>query len=223
LNWKRFSLVALVACASAAFLVWATAREVPDQHRQARQLVLYYTLSRISDPVIVIGDSIVEASTLPRTTCGHGIVNAGLNGASTASDLGGWLDAALDGKRAASIVVSLGVNDALASAPTSSENFAERYGALLAQLSKLTPRLAVLEIPPVEAQGRMTVKMQDEVMRTVKTYNSILRDLAVRNGATFAALLAMPRPHTIDGVHLNSDGYLAWDKAVMEAAGMICG
>jgi lysophospholipase L1-like esterase len=33
----------------------------------------------------------------------------------------------------------------------------------------------------------------------------------------------MPRPHTIDGVHLNSDGYLAWDKAVMEAAGMICG
>ena len=223
MNWKRFSLVALVACASAAFLVWTTKREVPDEHRQARQLVLYYTLSRISDPVIVIGDSIVEASTLPRSICGHSIVNAGLNGASTASDLGNWLARALDGKRAASIVVSLGVNDALASAPQSKENFEACYGALLALLSKLAPRIAVLEIPPVEEQGRMTFKMQDEVMQTIKTYNAILPDLARRHGATFVALPAMPKPHTIDGVHLNSNGYLAWDKAVMQAAGTTCG
>jgi lysophospholipase L1-like esterase len=222
LNRNQFSLVAIAACASAAFLVWAT-REAPDDHRRARQLVLYYTLSRVNDPVIVIGDSIVEASTLPRSTCGHSIVNAGLNGASTASDLGSWLAPTLDGKRAALIVVSLGVNDALASAPQSKANFENRYGALLALLSKLTTQLAVLEIPPVEAQGRMTVKMQDEVMQTINAYNSILPDLARRNGATFLALAAVPKPHTIDGVHLNSDGYLAWDKAVMQAAAMICG
>jgi lysophospholipase L1-like esterase len=185
--------------------------------------VLYYTLSRVNDPVIVIGDSIVEASTLPRSTCGHSIVNAGLNGASTASDLGSWLAPTLDGKRAALIVVSLGVNDALASAPQSKANFEDRYGALLALLSKLTMQLAVLEIPPVEAQGRMTVKMQDEVMQTINAYNSILPDLARRNGATFLALPAVAKPHTIDGVHLNSEGYLAWDKAVMQAAAMICG
>jgi lysophospholipase L1-like esterase len=222
LNRNQFSLVAIAACASAAFLVWAT-REAPDDHRRARQLVLYYTLSRVNDPVIVIGDSIVEASTLPRLTCGHSIVNAGLNGASTASDLGSWLAPTLDGKRPPLIVVSLGVNDALASAPQSKANFEDRYGALLALLSKLTPQLAVLEIPPVEAQGRMTVKMQDEVMQTVNAYNSILPNLARRNGATFLALPAVPKPHTIDGVHLNSDGYLAWDKAVMQAAAMICG
>ena len=222
MNRNQFSLVAIAACVSAAFLVWAT-REAPDDHRRARQLVLYYTLSRVNDPVIVIGDSIVEASTLPRSTCGHSIVNAGLNGASTASDLGSWLAPTLDGKRAALIVVSLGVNDALASAPQSKANFGDRYGALLALLSKLTPQLAVLEIPPVEAQGRMTVKMQDEVMQTINAYNSILPDLARRNGATFLALAAVPKPHTIDGVHLNSDGYLAWDKAVMQAAAMICG
>jgi lysophospholipase L1-like esterase len=222
LNRNQFSLVAIAACVSAAFLVWAT-REAPDDHRRARQLVLYYTLSRVNDPVIVIGDSIVEASTLPRSTCGHSIVNAGLNGASTASDLGSWLAPTLDGKRAALIVVSLGVNDALASAPQSKANFGDRYGALLALLSKLTTQLAVLEIPPVEAQGRMTVKMQDEVMQTINAYNSILPDLARRNGATFLALAAVPKPHTIDGVHLNSDGYLAWDKAVMQAAAMICG
>ena len=202
--------------------MWAT-REAPADHRLARQLVLYYTLSRVNDPIIVIGDSIVEASTLPKSTCGHSIVNAGLSGASTASDLGNWLAPTLDGKRAALIVVSLGINDALASAPQSKANFEDRYGALLALLSKLTPQLAVLEIPPVEAQGRMTVKMQDEVMRTVNAYNSILPDLARRNGATFLALPAVPKPYTIDGVHFNSDGYLAWDKAVMQAAAMICG
>jgi lysophospholipase L1-like esterase len=223
LNWKRFSLVVLAACASAALLIWSRKAEVLDEHRRARRLVLYYTLSRVDDPVIIIGDSIVEASTLPRSVCGHSIVNAGLSGASTASDLGGWLSAALEGKRAALIAVSLGTNDALTPALRGKQNFEDRYGALLALLAKSTPRLVVLEIPPVEAQGRMSVEMQDEVMGTINIYNSVLPDLARRSGATFVSLPAMPKPHTVDGVHLNSNGYSAWDKAVMQAAAMICG
>jgi lysophospholipase L1-like esterase len=222
-NWTCLGLIILAIGATAALLAWARRTDVVDDHRRARQLVLHYTLSRINDPVIVIGDSIVEASTLPRSVCGHAIVNAGLNGASTTSDLGSWLSQALDGGRAALIVVSLGTNDALVSAATSEQNFGDRYGALLVQLSKLTPQLAVLEIPPVEAQGRMTVELQNEAMSTINTYNSALPDVARRNGATYAALPAMPRPHTIDGVHLDSGGYLAWDKAVMQAAAKICG
>jgi lysophospholipase L1-like esterase len=222
-NWRHFGLIILAICASAAFLVWATRAEVRDEHRQARQLVLHYTLSRIGDPVIVIGDSIVEASTLPRSICRHSIVNAGLNGASTASDLGSWLSLALGAKRAALIVVALGTNDALVSAPESKQIFGDRYGALLTLLSKLTPQLVVLEIPQVEAQGRMTVEMQDEVMGTIHNYNSLLPGLAARNGAAFVALPAMPKPHTIDGVHLNSGGYLVWEKAIMQALAMTCG
>jgi lysophospholipase L1-like esterase len=223
-NWTRFGLIILATgAAAAAFLVWARKADVVDEHRRARQLVLHYTLSRIDDPVIVIGDSIVEASTLPRSICGHAIVNAGLNGASTTSDLGNWLSQALDRRRAALIVVSLGTNDALVSAATSKQSFGDRYGALLAQLSKLTPQLAVLEIPPVEVQGRMTVELQNEVMSTINDHNSALPDVARRNGATYVALPAMPKPHTIDGVHLDSGGYLAWDKAVMQAAVKICG
>ncbi|WP_299806461.1 SGNH/GDSL hydrolase family protein [Tardiphaga sp.] len=184
---------------------------------------MYQTLNRYSDPVIVLGDSIVEASTLSRSICGRAIVNAGLNGASTASDLGGWLAAALDGKRAAMIVVSLGVNDAMSPATQGKDEFATRYGALLDRLSSSTPRLAVLEIAPVEAQGRMTVKLRDELTQTVKNYNNILRDVAAKHGATFVALPAMPAPYTVDGVHLNANGYQAWDQAVMQAAGAVCG
>jgi len=219
----RFGLIVLATCGLAAFLVWARKAENLDGHRRVRQFVLQYTLSRLDDPVIVIGDSIVEASTLPRSICGHSIVNAGLHGASTTSDLAGWLSLALDGKPVALIIVSLGTNDALASSSRSKQNFGDRYGALLGQLSKLTRQVVVLEIPPVETQAGMTVEMQDDVMRTINIYNSRLPDIAKRNGATFVTLPAMPKPHTIDGVHLNSAGYVAWDKAVMQAAAMICG
>ena len=217
-----FGLGVLAICAVAAFLTWGRKPDNSDQYRQARQLILYYTLSRVDDPVIVVGDSIVEASTLPRSICGHAIVNAGLNGSSTASDLGVWLSEALDGKRAALIVVSLGINDALVSTPQSRQSFANLYGMLLDQLSKLTPQLAALEIPEVEAKGRMTAAMRDEAMSTINGYNSILPDLVAKHGAIFVGLPAMPNLHTIDGIHLNSDGYQAWDKGVMQAATKIC-
>lgn len=223
MNWTRYGLIGLIAIgASAAFLGWSRKAETVDEHRRVRQLVLYYTLQRIDDPIIVLGDSIVEASTLPRSICGRSIVNAGLNGASTASDLGSWLSPTLDGRKAAAIVISLGTNDALVTDPQSKQKFADRYGALLAQLSTLTSRLVVVEVPPVEAAGRMTSALRDEVMGTINNFNSILPDLAKRGGATFVLLPAMPAPHTIDGVHLNAAGYLAWDKAVLQGAAMIC-
>lgn len=223
MSWTRFGLVILASCALAAIIVSTRKTEAVVEHRDARQLVLHYTLSRVDDPVIVVGDSIVEASTLPRSSCGHPIVNAGLNGASTASDLGNWLAPALDGKRASLIVVSLGTNDALVDTPQSKKSFAERYGALLAQLAGLSARLAVLEILPVEARGRMSAAMRDEVMQTVRSYNSTLPEIAERNGATLIALPAMPAPHTIDGVHLNAGGSRVWEQAVMRAVEMICG
>jgi lysophospholipase L1-like esterase len=220
-SWKSFTLIIVAVCAFTAGLAWTAKPDGAEGHRKARQLIVYYTLRRVDDPVIVLGDSLVEASTLPRSVCGHPVVNGGLNGASTASDLGGWLAPALEGKVPALIVVSLGTNDALAS--RSPPEFADRYGMLLTELSKSAPRLAVMEVPAVEAQGRMTVEMQNEASATIKRYNLLLPELARRNGASFVDLPAMPSPHTIDGVHLNAAGYQAWDKAVTQAAASICG
>jgi len=219
-HWKSLRIITLAACVFAAFLFWVR-KPVADEHRRARQLIIYYTLSRMDDPVLVVGDSLVEASTLPRSICGHPIVNAGLNGASTTSDLGNWLAPVLAGKPPALIVVSLGTNDALAS--RSVAEFTDRYGILLNQLSKSARRMAVLQVPPVEAQGRMTAEMQNEAAATIQRYNQVLPDLAKRNGAAFAALPAMPSPHTIDGVHLNAGGYQGWDAAILEAAAVVCG
>ena len=128
----RMGLAVLLIGALAAGLSFFRKEATVVSHRQARQLVLHYTLSRVEAPIILVGDSITEASTLPRALCGHPIVNAGLNGASTASDLGTWLVEALDGKRAASIVVSLGTNDAFTARST--QAFEASYAALLGEL-----------------------------------------------------------------------------------------
>ena len=221
MNGTRIGLAVLLIGALAAGFSYFRKEAVADSHRQARQLVLHYTLSRVENPVILVGDSITEASTLPRTLCGHGIVNAGLNGASTASDLGTWLIEALDGRRAALIVVSLGTNDALMA--RSMQAFESSYAALLAQLANVTDHLAVLSIPGIDGQGRMTEKMQLEAMGRIDGFNAVLPTLAAKGGAGFIALPTLPNPHTIDGVHLDAAGYLAWDDAILKGASTICG
>jgi lysophospholipase L1-like esterase len=221
MNGTRIGLAILLIGALAAYLAFSGNETADDSHRLSRQLVLHFTLNRTDKPIVVLGDSIVEASTLPRSLCGHPVVNAGLSRASTASDLGTWLADALGGKQVAAIVIALGMNDALISA-LSIQQFQLNYGALLAQLSTRTPRLFVLAIPPVVAQKQITPETQTSTMARINDYNSILPELATKNGATFIALPPMPQPHTVDGVHLNAAGDLAWEKAVLQGVSTIC-
>lgn len=220
--------LALFAAVVAAGLGFVLARNYYAQppgadHRTARQLVLYFALSRVDNPILVLGDSIVEASSLPSSACGHQIINAGLSGASTASDLGGWLAPALANKQAFAIIVALGTNDALAPRPVTKQAFEMGYASLLRKLSKLTTRLFVLDIPAVEVRERMTPEMQRQVMATIRDFRSVLPELAARNDATFLPLPEMAAPFTIDGVHLNAEGYRAWDMAISQGAAQACG
>ena len=221
MNRARIGLAVLLLGALALGFSFFRKDAIADSHRQARQLVLYYTLSRVADPFILLGDSISEASTLPRELCGHPIVNAGLNGASSASDLGTWLIEALDGRRAAAIVVALGTNDALQAATT--QSFETNYSALLNRLVKVTSHLALLAIPAIEVQGRVTTEMQAEAMGRIDEFNAALPALAAKSGGAFIALPPMASPHTIDGVHLNATGYSVWDETIFKGISMICG
>jgi len=217
----RVGLAVLLIGALAAGFTFFRKEAIADSHRQARQLVLYYTLSRVDDPIILLGDSITEASTLPREFCGHRIVNAGLNGASTASGLGPWLIDALDGRRAAAIVVSLGTNDALKARST--QDFETSYIELLGQLAKATDHLAVLAIPGIDVRGRVTAEMQAAAEARIDGFNATLPGLAAKGGANFIALPELPMPHTIDGVHLDAGGYSAWEQAILKGVSTLCG
>jgi hypothetical protein len=143
MNWIRVALIACVAALAWAALPNRTA--IVDTHGATRQLIIASTLARVDDPIVVLGDSIVEGLTLPRSLCGHAIVNAGIGGASTASHLGSVLKEALAAKRAALIIVSLGTNDA--AVPMSVEQYRTNYRGLLAELDALAPRRAIAAIP----------------------------------------------------------------------------
>lgn len=210
---------ALAALAIGALAVGAS-DAATESHRLARQVILHYTFSRTEQPIIVLGDSITEASTLPRSLCDHAVVNAGLDGASTVSDLGTWLLKGLNGRRAAAILIALGTNDALQG--RKQEEFKANYGSLLAQLRGATDHLAVVGIPSVEVRGRMPPDYQAETMKRIDAFNAALPALAEKGGATFAALPPMPAPHTIDGIHLDAAGYAVWEDAVLNGVRGAC-
>jgi lysophospholipase L1-like esterase len=224
MNKVRIGLVSVLAVlaigALAAGLSYFGKDAANESHRYARQVILYYMLNRVEQPIIIIGDSLTEASTLPRTLCGHAVVNAGLNGASAANDLGTWLTATLDGRRAAAILVALGTNDALLK--HGARDFEANYLELLTQLSKITDHLTVLGIPAVEVRGRMTAELRAEAMSRIDALNAMLPELAAKGQAAFVALPPMPTPSTIDGVHLDNAGYAVWEDAVLKGVASAC-
>ena len=208
MNGTRLALVALVA--ACAWVAWPRQPVVVDTHGATRQFVIRSTLARLDDAIVILGDSIVEASTLPRSLCGHPIVNAGIGGASTASGLGSILAEALGGKRAALVVVALGTNDA--AIPHSVEQYRSNYRVLLTELAAVTPRSAILAMPPPEIGLEEAKKVSVAV---IDNYNALLPELAKEARATFIPLPAMPERHTLDGIHLNGAGYEVWDRAVL--------
>jgi lysophospholipase L1-like esterase len=212
MNWTRFGLLGLILIA-VSIVLWMLRSPVPDQHILSRQFVIQSNLGRLPDSIVILGDSIVEGSTLPRWICGHPIINAGIGGASTTTGLGSILAKSLGGKRAALIIVSLGTNDAALS--RSQQSFAANYAELLKQISTLAPHAIVMAIPPVEHGAALEAPIND--------YNSILPAIARQAGATFGALAPMPQEHTPDGVHLNAAGYESWDKDILREAATVCG
>jgi hypothetical protein len=208
MNRTRIALVVLVA--ACAWAAWPRQRVIIDRHRAIRQFVIGSTLARLDDAIVILGDSIVEASTLPRSLCGHPIVNAGIGGAATTSGLGALLTEALDGRRAALVVVSLGANDA--AIPDSVEQYRSNYRALLTELSALAPRRAIAAVPPPEPGLEEARKVS---VSLIDNYNAMLPDLAREAGVTFIPLPDMPERHTLDGIHLNAAGYEVWDKAIL--------
>lgn len=217
---RMIAAAVLVIGVLAAGLSYFRKQSVADSHRLTRQVILHYTLSRLDQPIVIVGDSITEASTLPRTFCGHPVVNAGLDGALTSSDLGTWLIDVLGGRRAAAILVALGTNDALQG--RSAQAFEASTTSLLAQLGSATDRLAVLGIPAIEVRERVTAELQKETMSRIDAFNALLPALAKKSGAAFTALPPMGSPHTIDGIHLDASGYAVWDAAVLKGVSGIC-
>lgn len=204
MNWTRVGIVGFVGlCAWAA---WPKGNDaIPP-----RPLLIKAALKQVDDPVVILGDSIVQRATFPRTVCGRPIVNAGISGSTTSSGLDAMLTKALGGKQAAVVVVSLGLNDA--ATPVSADLYRTNYLALLATLKSMTSRVAITAVTHVEAGKSDSTRIDD---RVIDNYNALLPTIAGDAGASLVVIPSMPAKYTTDGVHLNDAGYAIWTKAIL--------
>lgn len=183
-----------------------------------RPLLIKSALKDAKDPIIVLGDSIVRQAPLPRTLCRRPVINAGIDGSTASSGLDGMLKKAIGDKKAALIVVSLGMNDA--EAQDGAEAYRKSYAALLAALKPMTARLAVVAVTPLEA-GRPEVGNRKQP--SIDAYNAALPEITRDVGASVIAMPAMPAGFTRDGVHLSASGNDIWTKAVSDGvSAMLC-
>lgn len=203
MNGVRIGIIASLLLV--VWIVWPKG----ENSAPPRPLLIKSALKEAKDPVILLGDSIVRQAQLPRMLCKRPVVNAGIDGSTTSSGLDGMLKKAIGDKKAALIVVSLGMNDA--ETKDSVESYKQNYTALLTALKTMTSRLAVVSITPLEA-GKPEVG--NRTQQALDNYNAALPDIAREAGATLITLPPMPAGATSDGVHLSASGYTLWTKAI---------
>jgi lysophospholipase L1-like esterase len=194
---------------------------VEHEHSDVRLFMIKAHLARATHPIVVLGDSITEAATLPEAICNHPVVNAGIGGAGV-DELLAVAPSLLQGKAPALVVVAIGTNDAHAS-EGQEERFSASYVRLLRSLAGISSKLAVANIPPVTPGGPLTQAVHLD-LGLVDRFNQVLPNLAGMAGASFIdihqALTADGPPAMLDGVHLAPATYDLWDAAMLKGIKM---
>lgn len=205
MNGVRIGIIAsLLLC---VWLVWPKG----ESNTPPRPLMIKSALKDAKDPIIVLGDSIVQRAALPHTLCKRPVINAGIDGSTASSGLGGMLKKAMGDRKAALIVVSLGINDA--ENMDSVDAYKKNYGALLSSLKTMTSRLSLAAVTGLEI-GKPDVGHRTQ--QAIDGYNAALPEIAREADASVITIPAMTAGFTTDGIHLSADGYAVWTKAISD-------
>jgi lysophospholipase L1-like esterase len=185
-------------------------------HVSVRQFVIHSQLAQVKNPVVFVGDSITESAFLPAAICGHPVVNAGVGGA-TAGYYSEFAAQAMSELRAALVVISLGTNDAQIGA-NKAETFSESYKHLVEYLTPRAAAFVFVGIPPLEMTHDLARAYFDKV--ALEEDDAIIKAIAKTKSVQFADVRSamIGEKLTVDGVHLNPNGYRGWMTAVSEAA-----
>lgn len=203
MNAVRIGIVAaLMLC---VWIAWPKGDNTPP-----RPLMIKSALKDARDPVVILGDDTVQRAVLPKTLCKRPVINAGIDGSTTASGLDGMLKRALGDKKAAMIVVSLGLNDA---ADLGTETFRSNYAALLAAVKPMTGQLAVTTITTIASDKPQAGRRRQA---TIDGYNTALPELAHAADARVISIPQATAGSTTDGLHLSPGTAAEWDKALRD-------
>jgi hypothetical protein len=204
---KTATLVASYLSANLALALPAASRELSEQ----RFSQIKSEISKADEPVIVLGDSIVEGATLPASLCSHPIVNAGVTGAGI-DYFRRYADELISSVHPSLIVLAVGVNDTgIGDDSRRARTFRLAYEATAAALIRKAP-VVVTTIAPIQSSSYsrpynpMLVPILNETIKRVSKVKALIdvnKPLAVEN-------------FTSDGIHLNAEGNAIWAKIVSE-------
>jgi lysophospholipase L1-like esterase len=170
-------------------------------HTETRLWVIRSMLSRVASPIVVMGDSIVEAALLPSEISGHPVINAGIGG--TGIGLFEEFASSLIRENPPALVVLLvGINDALGR-----RDLASFRSAYLATLQSIKAPIAVATIAPSNSPA--------VDVATVRQFNDFLKSLS-GSYAVIDVSKGMQPDMTTDGVHLDATGYRVWTQALVQ-------
>ena len=154
-----------------------------------------------SGGTVVLGDSIVEQSTISRDC---GALNAGVGSATVAETLA-FAPGVLAAAKPAKVLLAVGVNDAKAGMRTPLPEFRSKYDALTSLLGNRL--VAIVAINPTEPGKKNSARID---LDRVAAENAIIAGVAE---ARMIPFIPPPRSvigSTIDGVHPNVAGKAAW-------------
>jgi lysophospholipase L1-like esterase len=118
--------------------------------------------------------------------------------------------------RAALIVIALGTNDAQIGA-NKAQTFSDSYKRLVEYLTPRTAAFVFVGIPPLEMTQDLARAYFDKIAS--EENDATVKAIAKAEAVQFAdvRLAMIGEKLTVDGLHLNPNGYRGWMTAVSEA------
>jgi lysophospholipase L1-like esterase len=190
---------------------WATGRPMPADDDDATNL-LFATFSPQVD-VVMIGDSLTASVYWNEIFEGVKIANRGVGG-NTTQDILHRMDTILS-LHPKEAFVEAGINDLLEG--ISVDETYRNYVAIVEALRKR--KIAVVVQSTVECAKSLCGL---RTLQDIRALNGRLRGYAAGHGLAFVNLNGgitsetdgLLRDYTIDGIHLNGKGYVAWSRAI---------
>jgi lysophospholipase L1-like esterase len=189
------------------------------RHQEVREFVIRSQLATASEPIVFVGDSITESALLSSLTC-KTTVNAGLGGATAGSYLK-FARAIFDTQKLGTVVIAIGTNDGQKAARIKN-SFRRDYEILIDYFQARSENIILVGVPPLEMSGPLAESYFDADLSA--RINEESRSVAALRGITFVDLRKAMNGEklTTDGVHLSTDGYRSWGKAITAKIGNPC-
>lgn len=195
----------IAACGAAiAFDVMHSRKKAlkSDSHAWLRTGTINAHLRQVEadDYALLVGDSHIEQLFLP-TLCDLPTVNAGISGA-TSDSYRAALERFRFARPPALVVLTIGTNDGNLRRVRESGDFAASFrrssGKLIDDLMKLTPRLVVTAVPPLDPK-RVGSEFSAEIMEQI---SGVLAEQCRSKSCVFVDPFDEARSALFDGIHL---------------------